>query len=199
VLGADSGSAYDLSTGLATLGSCNFFGFGDALLQAFDKGRTGIGCELGWNKEWQSHGGRHLTVRPKKGGGPIGGKGFVCDHRSERTDTWPLLHLLDQLACHWVCKGIHHLLKHVLGFYQLDSGRLFRSPHCLPPAVKSVLVLGNEFVEIGQKIRQPAFYIEDAGVMVVGHRDRENDPDTVLQRSHAKTVDEGIIGRFVRP
>jgi hypothetical protein len=50
---------------------------------------------------------------------------------------------------------------------------------------------------MGQEIRQPSGHIDDASVMVIGHRSGENNLDAVLLGRDGEAVNESIVGLVV--
>src|SRR5438876_5552393 len=104
-----------------------------------------------------------------------------------------MVHLLDEVGSDRVGESVDHLLEDVIGLYELDRGRLLGSPHGLPASPKGVLVFCNKLVEMGKEVGQLALDINDAGVMVIGHRGGEDDPDPVLFGGDSEAIDESVV------
>ena len=104
-----------------------------------------------------------------------------------------------QVVLHRVAEGVGHLVDDVVGIDEANDAGLLGGPEVLPATAQGVLALGEELVEMLDECRVAAVGVVDARVMMVAHRDGEEDTDTEPLGGDCKAVDERVVGLAVRP
>ncbi len=117
----------------------------------------------------------------------------------ERRDSRPMVCPVHQVVFHWVAEGIGHLVDHVVGIEEANDVGLLGAPEVLPATTQGVLALGEELVEMLDERRIAAVGVVDARVMMVAHRDGEEDVDAEPLGGDCKAVDERTVGLAVGP
>ncbi len=126
-----------------------------------------------------------------------GGERQVVVNGGQGFNTWPVVDPFNQVAGDGVGDGIDYPREDILGFDQLDRGGLFACPERFPPSAKHVLMLGEKFVKVFEKVGQPAVVVDDGVVVVAGGADAD-DADAGLASGQRETIYEGIVGFAAR-
>jgi hypothetical protein len=115
----------------------------------------------------------------------------------EGGDAGPLLDGLDQVRCGGIGEGVGHLVEDVLALDEPDNRGRFRGPEAFEAAEVGVLAAGEKTMKTFGEDGKVSFWVVDAGVVVIGHRDGECDLDLGALGGHGEAVDECVVGVVV--
>ena len=112
----------------------------------------------------------------------------------ESVNAGPTASSIDEMSCDRIGCRINELIENRSAVDEVDNADLLARPEVFPSSPTRVEALRKHLVEVLREEREIALRVVQYDVMMIGHRDCENDLYLATRCSLGKAVYERVIG-----